>query len=160
MISSISAIRLPSGGGKLLGQGMSPAQAGKPCVIAVRSDPFRPDSIASAAKYASVTRSPFAPADRHNRVKNLPVPLARRNGKAGIVPPQLTCIIECAFNRCRVRIDLRMRDNSDERRKVQFRDSEALARIHRIFKPSPIFHVIPGILTVGINQDVNVEEDH
>ena len=73
--------------------------------------------------------------------------------------PQLTCIIERAFDRCRVGIDSRVRDNPDKRGQNQFRDSEALARIHRFFKPSPIFLVIPGIVAMGINQDVNVEED-
>lgn len=75
------------------------------------------------------------------------------------MPPQLAGIIERSLDRCWVGIYSWVRDNPDERGQSQFRDSEALARIHRVFKPPPIFLVILGIVAVGINQNVNVEED-
>ena len=76
-----------------------------------------------------------------------------------MVLTQMACISECEFDRCRVRIDSRVRNNPDERGKPQLRDSEAFARIHRVFKPPPITLVIPGIVAMGIDEDVNVEED-
>ena len=138
---------------------MSPAQAGEPSVIAVRSNPFHAGFDCEGGKISVGHESAFCACRPAQAIKNLPVPLARRNKKAGIMPPQLACIIERAFDRCRVGIDSRVRDNPDEPGQSQFRDSEALARIHRVFKPPPIFLVIPGIVAVGINQDVNVEED-
>lgn len=152
-------MRLPSGEGKRSRQRMSPAQAGKPCVIAISRNPFRIGFNGQRGKVCVGHKGAFCACRSAQTVKYLPVPLARGNPKAGIVLTQLACIIERAFDGCRIGIDSRMRDNPDERGKCQFRDSEAFAGIHRIFKPPPIPLVIPGIIAMGINENVNVEED-